>query len=634
MIRALGPVDVLVDGATAPRELLWRHPLVLLLYLARSPRRTRTREHLVGLLWPEKPSDKAHHSLNVALDTIRACAGRALVGRVGDQVRLNAAQLDLDTDRFDPLVAERRWAEACDLIGGSFLEGFVMPGASGVEDWLKSERDLWARKAVDALVQHVAQLLEAGDLKRAAERAQQAAAIDPLSDAAACALMRSLALAGLRSEALVAYERFSERLAQDLGTHPDASSAALAERVRQGRVWRRAAAPAAQAGTSRRTPLVGRARELARLQRVWQACRTEHRAALALVCGDPGMGKSRLAEELLERARLDGAAVATTRAVEADITDAWSGILALAEGGLLEAPGVAAASPAALGAFAACLPAWAERFPEAPPLPPRGEGGAMTLGRALREVMRAVCGEQPCVLVLDDAQWLDRESLLACAALIRDLRALPCFLVLTTPSVPGRVELDGMRARLGREVRGAVVRLAALGREDLRVLARWALPHYDEGQIDRVVRRVATDSAGLPLLAVELLHAVALGLELGKLAGAWPEPLRTLDQTLPGGFPDAVVGAIRVNYRRLSNDARTVLAAAAVLSGRVRAEQLRRATGLGLDAVQVALDELEWQRWLTAESRGYAFVARIVGEIVARDQVEEGQRLRIREAVT
>jgi len=379
---------------------------------------------------------------------------------------------------------------------------------------------------------------------------------------------------------------------------------------------------------------VGRARELARLQRVWQACRTEHRAALALVCGDPGMGKSRLAEELLERARLDGAAVATTRAVEADITDAWSGILAVAEGGLLEAPGVAAASPAALGVFAARLPAWAERFPEAPPPLPRGEGGAMSLGRALREVMRAVCGEQPCVLVLDDAQWLDRESLLACAAITRDLRALPCLLVLTAPSVPDRVELDSMRARLGREVRGAVVRLAALGREDLRVLARWALPHYDEGQIDRVVRRVATDSAGLPLLAVELLHAVALGLELGKLAGAWPEPLRTLDQTLPGGFPDAVVGAIRVNYRRLSNDARTVLAAAAVLSGRVRAEQLRRATGLGLDAVQVALDELEWQRWLTAESRGYAFVARIVGEIVARDQVEEGQRLRIREAVT
>src|SRR5713226_5601312 len=214
MIRALGPVDVLVDGETAPLDLLWRHPLILLLYLARSPRRTRTREHLVGLLWPEKPSKDAHQSLNVALDIIRRRGGAALVGRLGDQVRLNPAPLDLDTDRFDRLVAERRWAEAGDLIGGTFLEGFVMPGASGVEDWLKSERDLWGRKAVDALVRHVEQLLQAGDLGRAADRAQQATAIDPLSDAAACAVMRSLALAGLRSEALLAYERFTGRLAQ------------------------------------------------------------------------------------------------------------------------------------------------------------------------------------------------------------------------------------------------------------------------------------------------------------------------------------------------------------------------------------------------------------------------------------
>lgn len=174
--------------------------------------------------------------------------------------------------------------------------------------------------------------------------------------------------------------------------------------------------------------------------------------------------------------------------------------------------------------------------------------------------------------------------------------------------------------------------LAALPREELHALARSALPHYDERQIDRVVRRVATDSAGLPLLAVELLHAVALGLELGTMAGAWPEPLRTLDQTLPGGFPDAVVGAIRVNYRRLSKDGQAVLAAAAVLGGCVRAERLRRATDLGSDAVQVALDELEWQRWLTAEGRGYAFVARIIRDLVERDLLNEGQRRRIREA--
>jgi hypothetical protein len=97
---------------------------------------------------------------------------------------------------------------------------------------------------------------------------------------------------------------------------------------------------------------------------------------------------------------------------------------------------------------------------------------------------------------------------------------------------------------------------------------------------------VATDSAGLPLLAVELLRAVALGLDLGTIAGAWPEPLRTLDQSLPGDLPDAVVAAIRVAFRRLSPEAQRVLVSAAVLGdlaapagARSRARDGRRDTG-------------------------------------------------------
>jgi len=42
-----------------------------LMYLARSPRRARTREHLTGLLWPEKEERAARHSLNEALRLLR-----------------------------------------------------------------------------------------------------------------------------------------------------------------------------------------------------------------------------------------------------------------------------------------------------------------------------------------------------------------------------------------------------------------------------------------------------------------------------------------------------------------------------------------------------------------------------------
>jgi hypothetical protein len=95
-----------------------------------------------------------------------------------------------------------------------------------------------------------------------------------------------------------------------------------------------------------------------------------------------------------------------------------------------------------------------------------------------------------------------------------------------------------------------------------------------------------------------------------------------------------VVAAIRIGFRRLSKDAQTVLAAASVLGDRVATGALARATGLDAGHLIPALDELEWQRWLAAEARGYAFIARIVRDVVARDMLTEGQRLRLLEAAS
>src|SRR5207237_200131 len=188
---------------------------------------------------------------------------------------------------------------------------------------------------------------------------------------------------------------------------------------------------------------------------------------------------------------------------DGDQREAGSGVLGLARGGLLAAPGVAAAPPPALAELRSGSPG------EAP-------------SRMLSLVLQAVADEQPVVIFVDDAQWLDRASLVA------------------------------------------------------------------------------------------LLEAVAAGLDLQKVGGAWPEPLKTFDQTLPGELPDAVVAAIRVLFGKLSGPARQVLAAAAVLGGRVPASVLARTSGVGQEALDAALDELEWARLLSAEPRGYAFVARLV----------------------
>jgi DNA-binding SARP family transcriptional activator len=622
--QTLGPVGLSFDGGPAPPELLWRKHLALLVYLARSPR-GRTREHLLGLLWPEKPEAAARHSLNEATRVLRRYLGDSSVDTAGGQVRLTPEAVRLDVDRLEELAGAGDWSSAARLIAGEFLEGFAMPGASAFEDWLAGERSIVRQRSVEVLIHHAEDLLQGGKAGKASGIAMRALLLEPRSEPALRVAMRSLALAGNRTGALDRYEAFRTRLKEEMGSSPDAATEALADRVRHERSPR--PAPIGRAGDPAdepRPPLVGREVELTRLADVAAAASREWRAAALIIQGDSGIGKTRLAEELLARLRLDGITVASMRAVEADREEEWSGVLALARGGLLQAPGVAAASPGALSVFADVIPEWADRFPG----PPR-DAGAVSYGRALSDVVRAATDEQPIVLAVDDAQWLDQTSMLALLATLRDLAAAPLILLLSADLQPPRSELDELRTRLGRDLRGAALRLSPLNSADLRALARHMLPLFNEVEIERIVRRVATDSAGLPLLAVELLRAVALGLDLRGTPGAWPEPLKTLDQTLPGDLPDTVSAAIRVGFRRLSPAAQRALSVAAVLGDRVPLEKLAHALDLALPEVAGALDELEWHRWLICDSRGYTFVARVVQQVVARDMLTPGQRQRI-----
>lgn len=622
--RALGPPEITLDGGLAPPELTWRKHLALLVYLARSPR-GRTREHLAGLLWADRPEASARHSLNVALHAVRRHSGDASVEASGGTVKLAPGAVRLDVDALEACAARSDWMGAAQLVAGEFMEGFAVPGASAFEDWLAAERSAWRQRGVDVLVRRCDELLRDGQAQEAAAVALRAATLDPRSELAERAVIRGLALAGDPAAAMDHFTAFARRIQEELGGQPEAETATLAARVRE----QRRARPASRAGTpaaAEALPLVGRETELQRLLDRLAGARETPRASALVIEGESGMGKTRLLEEMLARARLDGWTVASARAVEADADQPWSGALTLARGGLLDATGIGGAPAPALGALAAVLPEWAERFPGATSPSP-----GWPLGRALSEVLRAATEEHPAVLAVDDAQWLDRDSLLALLAALRDLATAPLVVALGVAPLPSRDDLDELRRHLGRDVGGAAVHVGALGPAALTALARRLLPRYTEVELDRVVRRVAIDSAGLPLLAVELFRAVALGLDLGTTQTAWPEPAKTLDQSLPGDLPDAVVAAIRIGYRRLSADAQRVLAAASILGDRVPAARLTGALRLPETTVHEALDELEWQRWLVSEPRGYGFVARIVRQVIERDMLTPGQRRRLLE---
>src|SRR5438094_2277363 len=325
--RTLGPVDVSVNGAGAPPALLWRKNLALLVYLARSPKRARTREHLIGLLWADKPEEDARHSLNEAVRTLRRYLGEGGLESDGNQVRLGAGAVELDTDRLDALVAGQDYEAAAALVSGEFLEGFGVRGASGLDDWIAAERAFWRARSVDALIQRVEQLLRAGSVASARAVAQRALGLARDSDRAVQAVMRCCALAGDRAGALAQFQAFAAHLSSEMGTEPADETKALAERIRRERVWRLPPGRATGeevAATQQRAPLVGRAAALERMPEVWGACRRKRCPAVVILEGDAGTGKTRLAEELMDRARLEGAATVAVRCACGSGGSSWA----------------------------------------------------------------------------------------------------------------------------------------------------------------------------------------------------------------------------------------------------------------------------------------------------------------------
>src|SRR5258708_5073018 len=136
-----GSATARLGSREPPAMLLWTKHLGLLIYLALSPARSRTRDHLLGLFWADKPEARARHSLNETLRRLRKILGAERLLSRGDAVVLNDAGLEVDAWR-DEALAEP---------AGAFLEGFVVDEAPGFEEWAAGERRRYQARVRAAL---------------------------------------------------------------------------------------------------------------------------------------------------------------------------------------------------------------------------------------------------------------------------------------------------------------------------------------------------------------------------------------------------------------------------------------------------------------------------------------------------
>ena len=248
----MGPFEALLDGQTIT---VFQSGKVraLLAFLAVEMARPHSRETLAGLLWPNVPDGCAHHSLNQALSNLRSTihdhettppflivASQSVqfnrnsnhwvdVGELGRLVRCSGGE----TGR---LVGgeEDRLGHAVDMYRGPFLEGFSLADSPAFEEWVMLHRERLHRLTLETMHQLAETHAMRGEVEQALHYAWRQLELDPWLEEAHLQVMRCLALAGRRSEALAQFSICRRLLAQELGVEPATTTMRLYEQIRDG----------------------------------------------------------------------------------------------------------------------------------------------------------------------------------------------------------------------------------------------------------------------------------------------------------------------------------------------------------------------------------------------------------------
>lgn len=609
-----------LGGREPPADVLWRKHLGLLIYLALSPARTRARDHLLGLLWPEKSDPHARHSLNEAIRRLRAGLGSERLRTRGDALTLDDTALEVDALRFASLAPDRP-EQAAALLRGDFLEGFGVEDAPAFEEWTAVERTRWRARGAALFVSLGEAALTRQRLVDAEQWALRAAALEPHGEPAARLRLRALALRGDVAGALAGYHEFADRLAADLGEQPGRDLAALAERIRT-RAWRPRGEPAVTAPV----PLVGDAERHRRVFQVVQEALAGNGRTLVIVA-PPGLGKTRLVGDCLVRAALDGAFTVAATLLANDYDSSWSTVRALARAGLAAAPGSAATDPEALAILTAVAPEFGGQAPRQPV-----DYGAVAA--ALARLLATVAEERPLVLAVDDAHFADGASLEGLGAAMAQLPRGPVALILACLPEPerGPAALTRLRSEVGRRLTGDTVRLQPLQADDVLHLVEALAPWCADAETrQRLARRVMFESGGSPFLAVTLLQALARASSIREDVLAWPRRGSTIDSPLPISLPDLMRAAVVSRISTLDAPDLQVIRAASVAGAGIDVGVLTHSSELEAEAVQAALDRLEAAGLLVSDGRRYAFAAPLIAEVVAHECLTPGQRRNLRQ---
>ncbi|GGK78824.1 BTAD domain-containing putative transcriptional regulator [Mangrovihabitans endophyticus] len=576
-IRLLGPVRIRLGGAETAGGADRRAAVLSLLALrANQP---VTRDELVTAAWGDEPPATALGNIYKFISQLRrmldpgrdtGAAGEMLSSAAGSYM-LSLDEDAVDVRRFEKARDRARLHRAADdqmaelsaveealgLWHGEALAGVPGPHAA-------AQRTRLAELLVVTQQRHAELLLGLGRHNDAIAVLRELAAAYPVQEKFSALLMDALQAAGRDAEALTVYRRTTRMLRRLTGTEPGSL-------LRDAH--RRATGAADAAG---RTPLgeqvlVGRKAEVHLLRQAVTDLVAGTGGHLRLE-GVPGIGKSAV---LTAGLRVG---------VPAGYRTGWIGCAAEATHSPLDVL-IECLAASVTGAE----PAWLTRVRQA-------TADRTTLVDVVVEALREGCAEAPLLLVVDDLQWADRQTLQLWPVLQRLTTRLPLLLV--SAARPDRTALAGLGW-------SGVIPLGPLPVDEASAVVTAAVP----GTLDEsAAQRIVADAGGNPCYL------------LAGVAAAQQD-----DDAGPGSVPAAMAVAVTRHLAALDEPTRHVLRAVAFLGEDCDVVELSTATGRSVDALSGPITAARAAGFITASGETITFRHRIVARVL-HDSTSTGLR--------
>lgn len=235
--RTFGTIDLRRSGGERLSALLDQPKrLALLAFLAAHQHEGPVRrEKVISVLWPDSSPASARSALSTTLSRLRDTLGEEVVrGRGEESIGLSTQRFRSDVVEFEAALTEERVEAAVELYRGPFLDGFRPRGSRSFEAWLDRHRTRYRERAYRAALEGAASRGAADDPGQAEALLRRAWEIEPLREEAVGRLMELLVTRGAPASALRVYQKFSDRLKDELGLEPPERLAALAQEARTG----------------------------------------------------------------------------------------------------------------------------------------------------------------------------------------------------------------------------------------------------------------------------------------------------------------------------------------------------------------------------------------------------------------